>query len=308
MTRTLLTVLLTMLFLASPVSAGSLRFTVAGGVTPALQVSLLDFQLTNGRGSVGVHWSGTPGLAVHLRNTTTFGPLGNVVADLDAAVNANGEFTAALAGRGALGPLAIRLRLHAGNADGLPQLRPADASFARLPAARGSLLWGVQAGATWRLSRELLLTFEPAYLAGSRGGELLLPFELQLPRFVGSHDLRLRVSTMVPLTRSADAWSAAGAGLRIDRGRQAAWEVWLSAGGNARLFSPGLSFAVQEQLAGGQLRAGFRLEPWRSDLSVLDLEASWTRAFGSSQLETFLYMGMPATRLTAGLAWAVPVD
>lgn len=308
--RFLWTLLLTLL-LVQAAAAGSLRFTVLGSVELSGQVALVDFPLTNGRGSIGVHWAGTPGLAVHLRNTTTFGPLGNVIADIDAAGNTAGSFTAALAVRGALGPVSVRLRVHAANSDVLPRLRPADGSFAVRPPSRNSLLWGVQTGATWRVSRELLVVFEPAFLAGNRGAELLLPFELQLPRFVGNHDLRLRVSTMVPLSGTESAaghWSAAGAGLRIDRGRQAAWELWLLLGGNTDFVSPGLSFGVQEALAGGQLRAGFRLEPWRSDLSMLDVEAWWSRSFGDAQLETFLLLGLPGTQITAGLSWTIPLD
>lgn len=303
--------LFTTLFLLQQAAAGSLDFTVAGGQGPLARVAVSDMPLTDGRGSLGLHWAGAPGLTVHLRRTTTFGPLGNVILDIDAGVDTAGRFTAALAGRGALGPVAVRLRLHAANSDSLPAARAQDSSFAPRPPGRESLLWGVQAGATWRLSRELQLVFEPAWLAGSRGGELLLPVELQLPRRVGDHDLRLRVSTMIPLARtpeSAGAWSSAGAGLRVDRGRRAAWEIWLLAGGNDRFFSPGLSFAVQEPLAGGDLRASFRLEPWRSDLSVLDVSASWSRPFGAMRLDSFLLLGLPGTRLSAGLAWAIPID
>ena len=306
-----LLILLTAVLLAQPAGAQSLRFSVAGPTAFTGQLALVDFPLTNGRGSVGLHFASAPGLSVHLRNTTTFGPLGNVIVDLDAAAAADGRFSAALAARGALGPVAVRLRLHAANTDLLPLLRSRDGSLAAIAPSRESLLWGVQAGGTWRLSRELLLVFEPAWIAGSQGGALLLPFELQLPRFRDGNDLRLRVSTMLPLGEPAafnSAWSAAGAGLRIDRGRQAAWDVWLMLGGNAGLLSPGLAFGVQESLAGGLLRVSVRAEPWRSDLPLVDIESVWSRPFGDSVLEASLALGLPAPGLVTGLAWSLPLD
>lgn len=304
-----LLVALTGVFSLQTAAGQSVRLALSHGTGTAAGLALLDFPVTGGRGSLGISYRGAPGLSLHLRNTTTFGPLGNVIVDLDTAFFADGRGRATLAGRGTLGPAAVRLRLHAANTADLQPLRQ-EGSFAELPGTEGSLVWGVQAGATWRLSRELLLVAEPAWFTDPSGSALLLPVEIQLPGMIGSHDLRLRVAALLALNEPAaltENWSSAGAGLRVDRGRQAAWEVWLLLGGNSRIISPGLSFSVQEELAEGTLRTSFRLEPWRSDLPVLALQATWTRPVGRSTFEASFSAGLPGSHLLAGLAWSLPL-
>ncbi len=302
-----------LLLLSQPALSQSVRLALGGGTAGHVQLALLDQRLPSGRASLGVHYRGGLGVAVHLRNTTTFGPLGNVIVDLDALAEIAAGVDLAASARATAGPFALRLRAHVATAPGLPRLREDDGNFPARPAAGTAPVWGVQLGATYRASRELQVLFDPSLVAVTDGLSLLLPLELQLQRFLGDQDLRLQVSTLVPLTRAGGgtvAWSAAGAGIRIDRGRAAAWNAWLLVGGNSRFLSPGFRLGIQDALAGGQLRASLWLEPWRSDLEPLRLRVQWDGPVSGVELAVHLEAaaaGATAGNVRAGLGLSWPL-
>lgn len=305
----LLTALLTAV-IATSAQAGSLVFSVGGSQPYLAGIALTDFALPAGRASLGIWWQRSPGLSVHLRNTTQFGPLGNVIIDADGSVATDGRYLLRLSARGSLGPVAVRLRGWAADSDDLPAVRPPDSNFGQPAPLRGRPALGVQAGASWRVSRALTVSVDPSLDLRAGSGTLLLPLQLQLPRIAGGpHELILNVTTLVPFGPAAPAvWSAAGAGLRIDRGRAAAWQLLLQLGGNADWFSPGLSFTVQDDLAGGTVQASLQLEPWRQEATQLDLQAAWNGTVHGLGVEIGFHMRAPAALLTAGVSVSVPLD
>lgn len=305
----LLVLLLALLMTSAHAQSTRLTAVHAAG-TFQVRFALLDMRIAGGRASLGVHYGTAPGLALHLRNTTTFGPLGNVIVDLDAAGTIGVGAAASLAARATAGPFALRLRLHAANSDHEPQLREPDRSLQPMPIAEGAFTWGVQLGATWRASRELQLLFDPSIVGKGGGLAVVLPLEVQLQRFVADHDLRLRVSTLVSLSGAAGPvpWSSAGVGLHIDRGRAAAWDAWLLLGGTAERISPGLSFDVLDAVAGGQLRAGVVIETWRSEVDQLRLGIGWTGEVQDMVLDVYARASAPTARIEAGASLSWPLD
>ena len=102
--------LILLLIALSPLTAraADLRFEVGTGGAGFL-AAIQDHPVPGGRAGLGVFWLSGPGAAVHLRYSTTWGPLGNVVADLDAALTPS-YWSVQLAGRAVLGPVSVRLR------------------------------------------------------------------------------------------------------------------------------------------------------------------------------------------------------
>lgn len=295
----------------SPALAQSLQLTFSAAAEPSLALALLDQRTEAGRASLAVQFLPRPGLALHLRHTTGLGPLGNVIIDADAAGLTAGPAAAALSARAAVGPLALRLRGFVHSADDLLLLRPRDQAFPLLPVSRGHTVWGFQLGADWRLSRDLLLSADPGLILGGRGAALSLPLQLQLRGLPAPHDLRLLVETMLPLMDARQelrAWSAAGAGLRVNRQRAAAWELWLLYGGNGQLQAPGLRFAVQDSLADGTVQAAVRLEPYRSDLAGLSVELGYSATVNDLDLDLLLRLQAPELTLSLTTAFRLPLD
>lgn len=302
--------LLALLLLLPAAAARSLHLTGSSAGGPSFSVALLEQRTELGRLSFGARLAADPAAAIQLQTTTGFGPLGNVTIDAAAAASLRGRFSASAAGRGSLGPLALRLRLSALKGDLPPLLSSAaDSVFPQLPAAGDTLTWGVQLGATYRLSREVLAVTDPQLLLSGRDRLLLLPLELQFPRLIAGHDLRLAVETAVPLGAGTHAhWSAAAAGLRINRQRAAAWELWLHYGGTAYGHSPGLSFTVQESFSAGTLQAELRLEPYRTDLAELALQLSWSGTAADTSYRIVFDLAAPTERLSLSASLTVPVD
>lgn len=292
-------------------TAQTLRFTAGVAGAAAFQVAFLDQPTAEGRASLGLEFLPHPGLQLHLRHTTGLGPLGNIIIDVDAAGTIDGPARASLAGRASVGPVALRLRPYVTSGEPLPRLRPADQSFGPLPYSPGLPVWGVQLGASWRLNRDLMLVADPGFMFGGRGAAVLVPLELQLRALVGSHDLRLLVQTLVPLSSSPQqltAWSAAGAGLRINRQRAAAWELWLLYGGDRESQAAGLRFNVQESVAGGTLLAGFSLEPYRSDLQPLHLQLGWHGPVDGHTLDVQFELSAPGPALSFSTSLNIPLQ
>lgn len=300
-----------LLALLQPALARSLRFSVSSSSTvTSVQVALLDQRIEGGHASLGVHYRSAPGLALHLRNTTTFGPIGNVIVDFDGAATAGNGWYASLAARATAGPVALRLRGLALDGDGQPLLREPDPSFGPTVRSHGQLVWGVQLGATYRASRELQLLFDPSLLGGGRGLALLLPLEVQLARFWNGHDLRLQVAGLLPFHSGGDlqAWTSAGLGLRINRDRAASWNAWFLLGGTTSRFSPGVSLDVQQSTGQGAVSGSLRLEPWRNDSAPLNLRLAWQGELGNMSARVWLETRAPQAEIEAGLALEMALD
>ena len=287
----------------------SIRLSVSGGLQGQLQLALLDQHIAGGRASLGVDYGPSFGAALQLRNTTSFGPLGNVILDLDASYNFGSGHALSLAARGSAGPVALRLRGATAAGDSGRPLRPADPVFQPLPAVDAADVFSVQLGATYRLNRGLQLSADPTLLDPGAGLALLLPLEAQFSRLWNGHDLQLSLAGLVPLGGSgSEAWGAGGVGLRINRSRAASWNTWLLFGMGPSGFSPGLRLEVQESLdRAGTVAASLQLEPYRTDRPALQLGVNWTSAARSLPLNIWFEAAAPAARLELGVSVGFPL-
>lgn len=285
-------------------AASAQTLTVGSGwPTPGL-VAVRDVPLDSGRAGLGIFWRGSPGLVLHLRHTATWGPLGNLVIDADAAGTAGGSWTAALSGRAVLGPASLRLRVAGHNADGLPLLRPPDDAFLPTVLADGPVT-DLGLGVTWRVARDLLVVNDASLVLGGRGTALRNRLELRMPRLVGPHELRLRVTVLQPSRPEAmQPWTSFGAGLRIDRGRSAAWGLMIQAGGTPDgRAAPGL----ETDVTWDDLRLALRLEPWRDDVPALELNAGWSAPLGGGSLDVSGRLSGSPAAAALQVRWELPL-
>lgn len=297
------------LALFAPSFGQSLQLSVSGGLQGHLQLALLDQPISNGRASLGVHYGPSFGAALQLRNTTTFGPIGNVILDFDASYNFGSGHAVSLAARGSAGPVALRLRGVTAAGDTTRPLRPVDPVFQPLHAPGTGAAWSVQLGATYRLNRGLQLLADPTLLELGSGPALLVPLEAQFSRLWDGHDLRLALTGLMPLGESAmGAWGAGGVGLRINRARASSWNTWLLFGAGPSGFSPGLRLEVQESLnRAGTIAASLQLEPYRTDQPMLQLGVDWTSGSRTLPLHVWFGAAAPAARLELGMSVAYPL-
>ncbi|HLR47079.1 MAG TPA: hypothetical protein VK092_07960, partial [Deinococcales bacterium] len=242
-------------------AAGTLRLSAGSSPDARFTVEFADQRVAGGRSGLGLRGPSPLELGVHLRRTAGMGLLGNVIVDFDGTISTAGQARAAIAGRATAGPVALRLHGEAASAAGLWFLRGEQAAASGFLREAG---WQVGAGATWRVQRNVLLLADPSFVRGSAGSRLFLPVEVRLPRTLGDHELRFRLEGSFAGAGSGPRWVAAGAGVRLDRGRAAPWEAWLLAGGRNGMFSPGLSLNVQEKAGPGIIAFALALEPWRA--------------------------------------------
>lgn len=291
-----------LLLAGTAVAAASLQLAAGADTSGHFTAALLDGRIPEGQASIGVRGPDPFLLSVHLRRSAGLGILGNVILDVDGTVSTAGSGRLALALRANAGPVALRLVAEAASQGNLWLIRGDGAALPRLPGSGFSL----GAGATWRVERNLLLVADPVFSSGPSGPRFTLPLEVQLPRHAGGHDLRLKVSGS--LSRGGEGnWAAAGAGLRLNRGRAAPWEAWLLFGGNARSAAPGLSFSVREQVGPAGVAAAFSLEPWLVEGNIVDLKLSAGVPVGERRLDLLFRLQAPEGRLEAGASFTVPL-
>ena len=303
--------LILLLIALSPVTAraADIRFEAGAGGAEFL-AAVQDHPVPGGRAGLGVCWHGGPGAAVHLRYSTTWGPLGNVVADFDAAVTPS-AWSVLLAGRAVVGPVSLRLRGGTWNTGSLPRLRAQDAAFPPRFAAFGEPLHAFEAGVTYRVSRDMLVLADAAFKLTGDSTELRHMLEVRMPRMVHGHELRLLSEALHRTgprgSAEAGVWSAFGIGLHLDRQRASPWTVILLLGGAER-FAPGFRITVAEGFGPADLRIELRAEPWRTDLSglSLDLAASGPLSGGTVRAGVTLN-GWPA-EVRAAVSYSLPFE
>lgn len=305
--------LLLLLIMVAPAlaAAQSLRLDLGGGPAGAeLLLGFTDQPVAGGRFGAAIHFRGVPGMALSFRNTTTWGPVGNLIIDLDASLAPYGAAFSAQ-GRGVIGNVSLRTRASWLHGETPPRLRDADAAFPPPPRAGGSWLAAFEAGATYRVSRDLLVLADLAWLWAQDGTGLRGGVEMRMPRLVGGHELRLAVETLAAFGAGGSLadWVSLGAGLHIDRQRAAPWTVWFLLGGGEDGFSPGFRLAVSERTGRGNLQAELRLEPWRSDVPPLVLAATWSVPLaGGATLAAVVEAAAAPAELRAVLRYAMPLN
>lgn len=233
-----------------------------GCAPPAASVSFQGVRV--GGTTVGLAL-GSDGLGISLQAAEAFGPLGNVVFELDGELRRGPFARARLAARGVVASVAARLAVAAAGDD-------AERFDPLAVAGDGPLLGGprlgVEAGGTFRLDRQVILDVAPAVHLAPAGAAVTGGATLRLVRAWGENELQARLA-VAALPGGGDH-AAVGAALLLPRGRAPDWRVgaWLGYGETGLL--PGVTLTLAEGLPGGgraALTAAY--EPYRRDARPL---------------------------------------
>lgn len=170
--------------LASPPALGrALSVTLgssvsAAALTPQARVTLLDLRVGDDAFDLGVGWiDAAPSAAASWRRTVAAGPVGTLVLDGRAGVDAQGAGLAAGV-RGTAGPVALRLEVEVGTRPPAPFGVLLRAPATAAPPPDGARLTGAPAGgvradlaaaATWRPDRHWTVEIAPRLHVGASG-------------------------------------------------------------------------------------------------------------------------------------------
>lgn len=287
------TALFLLLVLLRPAAlAASLQFDLhAGPLQGGIQLD--DLPLPQGRASVGVAWSEGLSASLYLRHTTAFGPVGNVILELQAGGSSGGTWRTHLTARGVAGPVAARARFSAGNDPALLLAGPASSLFPAAPQLPGN--WrGLELGGTWRPAAALLLDFNSSVFTAAAATGWTLSGEVRLLRQADSHDLLLGAEAY--LLSSADGAAGSGAlriGRQFNERRAAPWQANLLFGAGPAYVGPGLRISGARQFGQAELKLAAAAEFWRLDAAPLQLHVQLQQPLDAGQLTA-----------AAGLDWS----
>lgn len=213
-------------------------------------------------------------VGLSLSANETFGPLGNVVFELDGDLRSDALGQLTLGARGVLGPVAARLALGAYGADVAAFDPSALASDVR-PSFSGASA-GVRLGLTGRLSRTAVLEADPELYFSEGGTSGRLTSRLRLLRALGENELRLHLRAGAT-PGFASGYGAIGAGILFPRGRAPDLDFGVHLGFSPAGLSPGLTVSLAETLP-GSVRAALvaAWEPYRLDVHPGRVDATFS--------------------------------
>lgn len=292
--------LVTILLLASTAFAQSVSFGVSlAGQNIKTSLSLADLDAEGVRLSLrfatGVYAPFELGVAA--RSTTLLGPLGNVVIDGDANVNALGQFDGFAQVAGTLASVAGLLRLEAYNVDP-GRFEPARAYS--LEARPRYLLDGdvgvsLTAGVTYRLERALILVAEPGLTwVSNRGLGARLSSTLQLRGLVERDDGHLLLLAEVE-PGGAAGFVAAGFEYRLNRSDYPLLRAAALLGAGSPGLWPGARLSLGGSVAEVAYNLGLAVEPYRSTGPRYRGAATLRGPLGSGELGVALFFAPGAT-------------
>lgn len=275
------------------------------GSAPRFEVTLRE---TPGAGqSVRVAVGDGLELGARLRRAGSLGPLGNLIGTAGVDVRSGGGYRLAVAGRGVVGPVALRVRASAFDTDPAALPDALDGPFpVPPPPPEGVTSLGLEVGVDYRLARSVILSADPGVFLTD--GALATRFTGAL-RFAGAYgpnDLSLLLDA---LAAPGDSHAAFGVGVQLNRRRAPSWSgsVWLGAG--AAGASPGVRISGAEQFGATRLAVTLAAEPYRADRPYR-LAASAERPFESGTLSLAARAAFgPRTGWVAGgrVGWVLPV-
>lgn len=213
-------------------------------------------------------------VGLSLSANETFGPLGNVVFELDGDLRSDALGQLTLGARGVLGPVAARLALGAYGAD--VAAFDASALAGDVRPSFGGASAGVRLGLTGRLSRTAVLEVDPELYFSENGTSGRLTSRLRLLRALGENELRVHLRTGAT-PGFASGYGAVGAGIRFPRGRAPDLDFGVHLGLSPAGLSPGLTVSLAETLP-GSVRAALvaAWEPYRLDVHPGRVDATFS--------------------------------
>lgn len=299
---------------AGALAAGTLHVDLLAGSGVRAGVSLEDLPAgssgSGSRASLGLTWgaAGTgPGAALYLRQTTAFGPVGNLIMELRAAGSTNREFAASLVGRGVAGPAALRFRLSTEHS-GLAPLQlagpPAD-QFPQRPGLSG-LHQSVELGVTYRASPTLILLADPGVYFTEAGVSWRLNLEARLLRQAGRDDLIFALEGVKLPTAESGGHAALRISRQLNPRRAAPWTFSVLFGAGPDYVGPGLRVQGSSVLKhNGELTLSASLEPWRKDRTPVQLQLELLQ--GPLLLGSTLHWNARSTQASARVGYRFPL-
>lgn len=271
--------------------AVELRDVKVGGTTVGLSLGFDHLELTA--------WS-----------AETFGPLGNVIFELEGELRSGPVARARLSARGVIASVAARAALVAAGADP-ERFDPLAVAADGRPLLGGPVL-GLELGGTFRLDRQVVLDVAPAAYLAPAGAALDLDATLRLLRALGPNELQLHLQGAL-LPGALGDHAALGASVVLPRGREPDWTFGLWAGLGKTGVLPGATLAMAEDLLPGvRVGAEAAYQPYRSDVRPLRAALSLTAGLGGPDLELRLAGGAlhgeapDALAARLGLTWTLP--
>ncbi len=291
-------------------AAAAQTFGVALSRTPALEpvVTLTDLELGDHKVDIrlagGV--AGPLEIGIAARETTSFGPVGNLTVRAAAKLDSAGRFEFALGAQGVVAAVAAQAQLSLFTAE-VGRFEIGEAYNGARPfllAAPLDFGAALDLSASYRVSRRFIVTAEPSlYLTDAGGFSGRLALEGRFVKVVGPDDLRPRA--LVYFSPVGDPFGAVGAEYNLNRRGlpNASLAVW--AGLNAEGLNPGASVQFSQTLK--SLNASYSLtlaaEPYRTDLLPYRAAATYRQNLGAGALEASLYGTLTPRRNVPGVSF-----
>ena len=300
MTRRL-SVLYLSVFLAATLASATAQ-TVSFGLTATYPLwsepELLIEKLETRSGQASLRLAGGIGgpleLGLSARETTSFGPVGNLSVYGEGQLATDGAVDVAIGAEGVVASVAAAARLELFTVDpGRFRLEDAFAEEVRpffFGAAEGFGA-GLALDARYRLQRNLILSAAPAlYVVDDAGWGFRLATDLRLAKLVGPDDLS--ILGQIYLEPTGRDFAALGLVYTLNRRDLPSLRATLSLGYDG-IFQPGTSLALSKSWRdfGGALDLSLAAEPYRSDTLSYRGTLSYEQTFSWGSLRGSLYAG-----------------
>lgn len=255
------------------------------------EIRLENFSLDDSKINLRLAYQEAIEFGVLMRQTTSFGPAGNVALEGQASVATNGDYQLALEARGVIASLAANVKGQL--FDALPERFELSKAFAsNRPRYKQGL--ALEFGLSYRLSRNEILSAYPSIFFLQEGFAAQLEANYKRFKLLEPHDGSFLLQAY--LSPEGKGYGALGFQINLNDRKlpSLSASTWLSLGSQG--FLPGLKANLRQSFKSvdGELDLSLGLEPYRSDFLPYYLQASYVQALGSGHLETHLYTTLGA--------------
>ncbi|MEJ2356771.1 MAG: hypothetical protein P8Y13_01645 [Deinococcales bacterium] len=294
--------------------AQTLRLGLAGGrpgSAPAgggrVSVRIENASVGDTRVALGLAFDGEAQLDFGVQANDTFGPLGNIVGDVNLSLRTDGQAQGVVTARGVLGPVALGLSLSGFTADPA-RFDPLALAGTTRPDL-GAAGWAVGFDASGRPSRTLVVEARPQLFLVPAGAAWRLTSRLRWLRAIGPHELSLRLQGYLePAAQAGDV--ALGLGFTYRRRRAPDLDGAIYLGDSPRGLRPGATASLAQQIGPVEASVQVAAEPYRLDVPPyrLQLELSFDAGPGQARVEGAGATGPNGPRGVLAVRYRLPVD